>query len=140
MLEAVLQDLNNWFLVPDGIHTGEFTVQDGGITLPFLQMGQYFRVVGSVLNDGLHKYPAKDMTGETFDGAVWALAVPKAVVALADEIAAWNEKNGVPGPYASESFGGYSYSRATNASGGAVGWQDVFRSRLNAWRRIGGII
>ena len=80
------------------------------------------------------------MTGETFDGVVWALAVPKSVISLADEIAAWNEKNGTPGPYTSESFGGYSYSKATNASGVAVGWQDVFKSRLNAWRRIGGIV
>ena len=40
MLEEVLQSLNNWFLVPDGIHTGEFTVQDGWLTLPFLQTGQ----------------------------------------------------------------------------------------------------
>lgn len=39
MLEQVLQHLNNWFLVPDGIDTGEFIVQDGGITLPFLQTG-----------------------------------------------------------------------------------------------------
>ena len=121
MLEQVVQHLNNWFLVPDGIHSGEFTVQDGGITLPFLQTGQYFRVVGSVFNDGLHQYPAKDMTEETFDGAVWALAVPKSVISLADEIAAWDEKNGVPGPYTSESFGGYSYSKATNTSGVAVG-------------------
>ena len=75
MLEQVLQHLNNWFLVPDGIDTGEFIVQDGGITLPFLQTGQYFRVVGSVFNDGLHQYPAEDMTDETFDGAVWALAI-----------------------------------------------------------------
>ena len=140
MLEQVLQHLNNWFLVPDGIHSGEFTVQDGGITLPFLQTGQYFRVVGSVFNDGLHQYPAKDMTEETFDGAVWALAVPKSVISLADEIAAWDEKNGVPGPYTSESFGGYSYSKATNTSGVAVVWQDVFKGRLNTWRRIGGII
>ena len=91
MLEEVLQSLNNWFLVPDGIHTGEFTVQDGWLTLPFLQTGQYFRVVGSVFNDGLHQYPATDMTGETFTGAVWALAVPKAVITLSEEIAAWNE-------------------------------------------------
>lgn len=140
MLEQVLKHLNNWFLMPDGIHTGEFTVQDGGIALPFLQSGQYFRVVGSVFNDGLHQYPAKDMTTETFNGAVWVLAIPKAVISLADEIAVWNKKNGAPGPYISESFGGYSYSKATNASGVAVGWQDVFKSRLNAWRRIGGII
>lgn len=141
MLEQVLQHINNWFLVPDGIHSGEFTVQDGRLTLPFLQTGQYFRIVGSVFNDGLHQYPEGGMINETFNGAVWALAIPKAVITLSEEITAWNEKNGAPGPYTSESiFGQYSYTKATNASGAAVGWQDVFKSRLNAWRRIGGII
>lgn len=139
MLETVLQNLNNWFLVPDGVHAGEFTVQGGQITLPFLQTGQYFRVVGSVFNDGLHQYPVADLTDETFTGSLWALAVPKAVIELAEEIDAWQTKNGDPGPFTSESFGGYSYSKATNASGMAVGWQDVFKSRLNDWRRIRGI-
>lgn len=138
-LETVLQNLNNWFLVPDGVHAGEFTVQGGQLTLPFLQTGQYFRVVGSVFNDGLHQYPVADLTDETFTGSVWALAVPKAVIELAEEIDAWQTKNGDPGPFTSESFGGYSYSKATNASGMAVGWQDVFKSRLNDWRRIRGI-
>lgn len=139
MLETVLQNLNNWFLVPDGVHAGEFTVKGGQLTLPFLQTGQYFRVVGSVFNDGLHQYPVADLTDETFTGSVWALAVPKAVIELAEEIDAWQTKNGDPGPFTSESFGGYSYSKATNASGMAVGWQDVFKSRLNDWRRIRGI-
>lgn len=139
MLETVLQNLNNWFLVPDGVHAGEFTVQGGQLTLPFLQTGQYFRVVGSVFNDGLHQYPVADLTDETFTGSVWALAVPKAVIELAEEIDAWQTKNGDPGPFTSESFGGYSYSKATSASGMAVGWQDVFKSRLNDWRRIRGI-
>lgn len=139
MLETVLQNLNNWFLVPDGVHAGEFTVQGGQLTLPFLQTGQYFRVVGSVFNDGLHQYPVADLTDETFTGSVWALAVPKAMIELAEEIDAWQTKNGDPGPFTSESFGGYSYSKATNASGMAVGWQDVFKSRLNDWRRIRGI-
>ena len=139
MLETVLQNLNNWFLVPDGVHAGEFTVQGGQLTLPFLQTGQYFRVVGSVFNDGLHQYPVADLTDETFTGSVWALAVPQAVIELAEEIDAWQTKNGDPGPFTSESFGGYSYSKATNASGMAVGWQDVFKSRLNDWRRIRGI-
>lgn len=139
MLETVLQNLNNWFLVPDGVHAGEFTVQGGQLTLPFLQTGQYFRVVGSVFNDGFHQYPVADLTDETFTGSVWALAVPKAVIELAEEIDAWQTKNGDPGPFTSESFGGYSYSKATNASGMAVGWQDVFKSRLNDWRRIRGI-
>ena len=139
MLETVLQNLNNWFLVPDGVHAGEFTVHGGQLTLPFLQTGQYFRVVGSVFNDGLHQYPVADLTDETFTGSVWALAVPKAVIELAEEIDAWQTKNGDPGPFTSESFGGYSYSKATNASGMAVGWQDVFKSRLNDWRRSRGI-
>ncbi len=141
MLEDVLRYLNNWFLVPDGIHSGEFTVQGGSITLPFLQNGQYFRIIGSLFNDGLHQYGnTVELTSETFNGAIWALAIPKAIVQLSSEITEWSEKNGVPSPYISESFGGYSYSKATNASGVSVGWQDVFKARLNAWRRIGGIV
>ena len=139
MLEQVLMHLKNWFLVPGGIHEGTYTIEDGGITLPFLANGQYFRICGSVFNDGLHQYPASDLKAETFDGTVWALAVPQAVIDLAAEIEAWQKKNGDASvsPYQSESFGGYSYSKATDsASGGAVTWQSAFRSRLNAWRKL----
>ena len=139
MLEQILRHVNNWFLMPDGIHASEFTVQDGGIVLPFLQDGQYFRVVGSIFNDGLHQYPADGLTDETFDGAVWALAVPEAFLALVKEIEAYQAKQGEPGPYTSESFGGYTYTKATNSKGVAVGWQEIFAGRLNEWRRIGGI-
>ena len=142
MLEQVLRHLNNWFLVE--IHEGTFTVENGSITLPFLLTNQYFRIVGSVLNDGLHQYPAVDLTDETFTGSVWALAVPKAVIDLSVEIEAWQEKNGeaVLSPYTSESFGGYSYTKASggNADTSAVtGWQDAFRSRLNDWRKLKGV-
>lgn len=141
MLEQVLRHLNNWFLVE--IHEGTFTVENGSITLPFLLTNQYFRIVGSVFNDGLHQYPATDLTDETFTGMVWALAVPKAVVVLAEDIAAWEEKNGeaVASPYQSESFGGYSYTKrsAGNDSGTLNGWQDAFRGRLNDWRKLKGV-
>ena len=139
MLEQVLMHLKNWFLVPGGIHEGTYTIEDGGITLPFLANGQYFRICGSVFNDGLHKYPASDLKAETFDGTVWALAVPQAVIELAAEIEAWQKKNGEASvsPYQSESFGGYQYSKATDsASGGAVTWQSAFRSRLNNYRKL----
>ena len=139
MLEQVLMHLNNWFLVPGGIHEGTYTIEDGGIALPFLANGQYFRICGSVFNDGLHQYPAGDLKTETFDGTVWALAVPQAVIDLASEIEAWDKKNGeaASGIYQSESFGGYSYTKATDsASGGAVTWQSAFRSRLSAWRKL----
>lgn len=141
MLEQVLRHLNNWFLVE--IHEGTFTVENGSITLPFLLTNQYFRIVGSVFNDDLHQYPAVDLTDETFTGSVWVLAVPKAVVALAEDIAAWQEKNGeaVVSPYQSESFGGYSYTKrsAGSDSGTLNGWQDAFRSRLNDWRKLKGV-
>ena len=139
MLEQVLMHLKNWFLVPGGIHEGTYTIEDGGIALPFLANGQYFRIVGSVFNDGLHQYSASDLKAETFEGTVWALAVPQAVIELAAEIEAWQTKNGDASvsPYQSESFGGYSYSKATDsATGGAVTWQTAFRSRLSAWRKL----
>lgn len=141
MLEQVLRHLNNWFLVE--IREGTFTVEKGSITLPFLQNGQYFRICGSVFNDGLHQYPVIDLTDETFTGTVWALAVPKAVVTLSTDIAAWEEKNGeaAASPYQSESFGGYSYTKrsAGSNSGTLNGWQDAFRGRLNDWRKLKGV-
>ena len=139
MLEQVLMHLKNWFLVPGGIHEGTYTIENGGITLPFLVNGQYFRICGSVFNDGLHQYPASDLKAETFEGVVWAMAVPQAVIELVAEIETWEKKNGAAavGPYQSESFGGYSYTKATDSvSGGAVTWQSAFRSRLNAWRKL----
>ena len=139
MLEQVLMHLKNWFLVPGGIHEGTYTIEDGGIALPFLANGQYFRICGSVFNDGLHQYPSGDLRNETFDGSVWALAIPQAVIELSAEIEAWQTKNGDASvsPYQSESFGGYSYSKATDsANGGAVTWQSAFRSRMNAWRKL----
>lgn len=139
MLEQVLHYLKNWFPVSDGKHYGTFTVKDGKMDLPFLQIGQYYRVVGSVFNDGLHRYPSADLATETFTGCVWALAVPKAVVDLAEEIEAWNEKNAqiVTGPYQSESFGGYSYTlKANDEADGGTSWQSVFAGRMNQWRKL----
>lgn len=141
MLEQILRHLNNWFLLE--IHEGTFSVENGSITLPFLLTNQYFRIVGSVFNDGLHQYPAVDLVDETFTGAVWALAVPKAVTELSTEIEAWQEKNGeaAASPYQSESFGGYSYTKrsAESDSGALNGWQDAFRGRLNDWRKLKGV-
>lgn len=140
MLEQVLTHIRNWFQA--GIYPGTYTIQDGGIALPFLRDGQYFRICGSVFNDGLHRYgPEMELLqDETFDGAVWALAVPKAVVELAGEIAAWQEKyrEVVDSPYTSESFAGYSYSKASGAgdSAGSGGWQAAFRVRLNPYRKL----
>ena len=140
MLEQVLTYLNNWFLTE--IHEGTFTIQDGGITLPFLQTGQYFRIMGSVFNDGLHQYPTADLIDEEFFGTVWVLAVPKAVVQMAEEMEVWESKNGAvaAGPYQSESFGGYSYSKASGSgASGTMTVFDAFSIRLNAYKKPRGL-
>ncbi len=134
MLDEVLMYLHNWFVV--GIYAGDYSIKDGGISLPFLAEGQYFRICGSVFNDGLHLYPATDLQDEEFTGTVWALYIPEHVTKLAEEIGAWQRKHGDVGPYSSESFGGYSYSVATSASGGVLSWQDAFKARLAPYRKL----
>ena len=135
MLETVLMYLNNWFVV--GRYDDIYTIEDRKLTLPFLANGQYFRIVGSLFNDGVYQYPA-ELTDETFDGSVWALAIPKALLSTVDEITAWTAKNGDGGLYTSESFGGYSYSKATTSKGLAVGWRDVFAAQLAPWKKPAG--
>lgn len=139
MLETVLTHLKNWFVVPRGVHEGIYTIEGGSLELPFLQDGQYYRICGSVFNDGLHKYGCSALQDETFTGAVWALAIPKAVVELAWKIEEWQNKNGeaVASPFSSESFGGYSYTKATDtATGAQATWETVFRSQLNPYRKL----
>lgn len=143
MLTELCAELKNYFLrnQREDIHNGLFSISGGSIDLPFLLDGQYFRIVGSVFNDGVHRYPAFDLTDEEFSGAVWAMAVPPSVIALSAEIEAWNEKNAeaLESPYTSESFGGYSYTKATTGGVGADGaftWRDQFASRLTKWRRL----
>lgn len=133
MLEQILHYLKNWFMKE--IYTGSFVIEGGRLTLPALSPGQYFRVVGSVFNDGLHK-DGETLTDEAFEGAVWLLAIPKAVVSISEDMAAWAAKNGDAGLYTSESFGGYSYSRATTANGKLVGAFEVFGDRLAPYKKI----
>lgn len=142
MLTELCAELKNYFLRDQSkdIHSGEFTISDGSIDLPFLLDGQYFRIVGSVLNDGVYKYPASTLRDEVFTGAVWAMAVPLSVIALSDEIDEWNAANAemLASPFTSESFGGYSYTKASgsSANGGTFTWKDQFASRLAKWRRL----
>lgn len=120
-------------------HKGTFKVENGNISLPFLLNGQYFRIVNSVMNDGVYQYPCTWLKNETFNGEIWAMSVPPAVVALLGEINEWQTKYGeiTQSPYSSESFAGYSYSKSTDAqTGGAVTWQVAFRPQLSRWRKI----
>jgi len=139
MLTEVCRLLRNWF-ERDKIF-GTFAVVGGVLTGTEvnLQPNQYYRIIGSVFNDGVHQQGETLTDEESFTGAVWLLAIPKEVVDLASEISSWIAANGsaLNSPYQSESFGGYSYSlKSGGASGGTVTWQSQFASRLNAWRKV----
>lgn len=136
MLDHVLAYLRNYF--PVWYQYGTFDIKNGAITVPELKDGQYFRIVGSVFNDGVHKNPASNLVDETFTGTVYALAIPQALLDLVAEIEKWQAKNGekAAGPFQSESFGGYSYTLKSNAEGYGASWQSAFASRLNIWRKI----
>lgn len=137
MLTEVCAEIRNYFV--KDIHNGTFEIVGGKITpLDFIQENQYFRIVGSVFNDGVYKNTADlVLTDEIFSGSVWAMAVPPSVVALAEEIKKYNESDEAkPSSYTSESFGGYSYSKSTDENGAPIGWKKVFASRLKPYRRI----
>lgn len=136
MLDEICAICRNYF-VREVFTSSSFTIKNGSIAQGGIADGQYFRICGSVFNDGVYKYPAKDLTDEVFGGEIWAMAPPPAFIALAEEIAAWEASDAAkPLPYASESFGGYSYTRATDGSGAPLSWQSVFAKKLNRWRKI----
>lgn len=136
MLDEILAEIRNYFVVK--VHSGDFEVIGGRLSpLDFLQNGQYFRIVGSVMNDGVYRYPCSTLTDETFSGEIWALAVPPTLIALAAEIEEYEKKaKETVSPYNSESFGGYSYTKATDSNGSPLSWEKVFARRLNKWRKI----
>ena len=142
LIDEVCGYIHNYFAIRDSVREGTFTVAEGGIEADFLQTGQYFRVIGSVFNDGVWQYPTKDMQAETFTGAVIPLAIPAAFLALVDEIGAWQTQYGeaLISPMTSESFNNYSYTKATGASSdgsyAAINWSNMFGKRLERWRKL----
>ena len=140
MLEQICAFIHNYFV--GDRYSGTFSITDGTLTIDGLVDGQYFRICGSKMNDGVYQYPEINLTDETFDGVIWEMRPPKSFLALVSEISDWQTKYGTAaaGPYQSESFNGYSYSKgtATDASGKSVPvtWQTTFGSRLNQWRKL----
>lgn len=133
-LEQLCRECNNFFELRDECIRGPFTVEGGCLELPGVADGQYVRVKGSVFSDGVHRYPIEGLTDETFGGCVWPMAVPAAFMALSEEVDAWKQAH-QGGEYQSESFGGYSYTRATGENG-PWSWRDEFRGELDKWRKL----
>ena len=150
MLSEICLYLKNWFNFNQPKYIGDFTISNNVITFEGdmeIQTNQYYRIVGSVFNDGVYCHDGKEeLVDESFKGAVWLMAIPPAFLALVSEITAWQAKYGgasseAMSPYQSESFGGYSYTKASgsSASGGgssAPSWQSAFADRLRRYKKI----
>ena len=146
----VCQYLKNWF--DKNRYMGEIQIENGALSESYgLLANQYFRIVGSTLNnDGVYQYPITTLTDETFDGAIWGMSLPRAFIALLDDIEAWKARfnsldtrdgKQAMSPFNSESFGGYSYSKSNGGTGDtnkdkSGTWQGVFGARLAPYRKM----
>lgn len=76
-----------------------------------------------------------DLIDEEFHGAIWPMNMPRAFLALSEEIAKYQESDAAkPSPYLSESINGYySYTKA-NVSENS--WQSVFGSKIKRWKKV----
>lgn len=141
MLKEILDYIHNYFVKE--VYRGNFKIESGSLNVGFLLDGQYFKINGSVFNDGVHKYNDTEdvLRDEEFQGYIMTMAVPQDIINLDAEISSWVDKYGevADSPYQSESFGGYTYTKASgsgSSSNPQVSWQDKFASRLNAYRKI----
>lgn len=141
-MEEILRYLNNYFFRFKEV--GKFTIQDNkiiGLKGEYLK-GQYLLVEGSTLNDGVVKVISvvdgevtlEKPFNEEFEGVIYSLAIPQTIINLVDEIDKWKEENKKTN-IVSESFEGYSYSRA-NTNGQVATWKDVFNEELRGYRKI----
>ena len=151
MLSEICGYLKNYFDRGQQKYYGKFSVVGGEIVPENgdslnIQEGQYYRISGSVFNDGVWKFGTDSLTDETvFSGSIWLMAVPSDLVSLSKEISAWLEKYGVVdsvnmSPYSSESFAGYSYEKSqgyASIDGGMLnGWQNIYGERLKRWKKL----
>lgn len=142
-LEDVLEEIHNFF-ISEVVHVTACPIEGGELpadVAAHVKRGAWYAIEGSSQNDGLHLHPATDLTDETFDGTVTTLAVPRTLLRLCEDIYAWKADylagrgKALQSGFASESFGGYTYSRKDFTSGGS-GWRQAFAQDLNRWRKI----
>lgn len=150
MLSELCLYLNNWFNYNQPRFYGLFKVEDGVLISindgdMGIKDGQYYRIIGSVFNDGVYKHGSEELIDEDFNGAVWLMAVPRDVISLCTEIETWQEQYGSAtssnmSPFQSESFGGYSYSKSSGGSAESNSsvptWQAVYADRLRRYKKI----
>ena len=149
-MEEIMAYLHNYFykFKEKGTLKIEFNsiTQNGEALRGNYVEGQYVRIVGSVSNDGIYRVVATQsddmpgitldgcLTDETFTGYICSLSVPKQFIRICGDIQAYNTEN-KQGTMISESFGGYSYTKAT-VNGQLATWKDAYSTDLRPYRRM----
>lgn len=110
---ATMQSVNNYF--ERTVELGSYTIAENSIAVRgTYKVGQYVRIMDSMLNDGVYKIKTfssgaigldATLINENFTGYIVGLAVPPEFVALATKVTAWSH-HGV----SSESIPNYSVS------------------------------
>lgn len=142
MITAICDYINNDFPADSVTYGGTWVIVDGKLVLPssiIILKNQYFRIKGSVLNDGIHQNTEDlQLDDEEFTGYVIPLAIPKHFLKLVSEIEDYQKSDmAKASPYISESLGNYSYSKSVSSKGSPDNsWQTVFAPRLNQYRRL----
>lgn len=140
---SLMRAVHNFF--ETGYRATTYTVR-GGVISPadVFTPGMYIAVTrDSVFYSGVWRMGdggklegiPEGLPDETFFGRVYMLHPPADFLDLHGRIAEFEQKT-PNGGYQSESFGEYSYTRASGKSGGVLGWQEAFADDLRPYRRM----
>lgn len=125
MLTEICAYLNNYFEYEK--KHGTIKIEAGVISCNgeqiALETGQHFALFRGRIPLGVFTQ-GETLTNKTFEGSVWLMDVPRSIEEADTWAKAWMAENGAAtaagnSAYQSESFGGYSYNKGTNAKGKA---------------------
>lgn len=147
MLLELLSELKNYFEVEKV--KGDFTLTSNSLLLNSTvnkpQVGQYI-YIRSTLNRavckviGINKDTLSLQCENNFQlvddnvKQVSYLAIPQQIISLSTQIEEFETKN-IMSPYTSESFGGWSGSRAQGRNGN-ITWQEAFSGKLKPFKKM----
>lgn len=105
-------------------------------------VGQYIRIINSMLNDGVYKVALLEDDGiiveeklnnEMFNGTICGLAVPSKFIDIVNKIKTYDNEHKAS-DIISESVTGYSYTKATNKDGKVLTGMDIYADEWKQYR------
>lgn len=145
MIASIMNYINNYFSRTvervTAVIDGTAKTITGSFGETYLA-GQYIRLSGTILNDGVYKIASvagtvitveEDLLDESpAEGYyLWGLAPPKAFLEVVDDIKTYITANGTSTGLKSETQGKRSVTYASDST-----WQGVYANALGSWRKV----